>query len=82
MELHSFFIGEDKMKALKKIFRIYTDASVAVLMAAGCLIETVCTLALPSFFHILTIPAAAFFGIVSVCMAASVYKDAKKSNII
>lgn len=70
------------MKTLKKIFFIYTDASVALLMAAGFLIELVCSFFVPEIIQYLTIPAAAFFGIVSVSMAASVYKDAKKSNII
>ena len=69
-------------KALNTIFYIYSDASVAVMMFIGFLIEVGCTLALPEFFQYLTIPAAAFFGIVSVSMAWAVYVDAKKSNII
>ncbi len=72
----------ENMKTLSRIFYIYSNASVAVLMAVCCFVELVCSFFVPEFFQYLTIPAAAFFGIVSVSMARSVYVDAKKSNII
>jgi hypothetical protein len=70
------------MKALKRIFYIYTNASVAVLMAICCLIELVCTFFVPEVIQYLTIPASVFFAVVSSSLALSVYRDAKKSNII
>ena len=69
-------------KALNTIFYIYSDASVAVMMLIGFLIEVGCTLALPEFFHYLTIPAAAFFALTTVSLSVSVYRKAKKSGII
>jgi hypothetical protein len=70
------------MKTLSKIFYIYSDASVAVLMFAGFIIELVCSFFVPAAVLYLTIPATVFFGIVAVSMARGVYIDAKKSSII
>ena len=70
------------MKTLNRIFYIYSNASVAVLMAVCCFVELVCSFFVPEFFQYLTIPASVFFGVVSVSMALTVYRDAKKSNII
>lgn len=70
------------MKTLNQIFYIYSNASVALLMAVGCLIELVCSFFVPEAIQYLTIPATVFFAVVSVSMALDVYRDAKKSNII
>lgn len=70
------------MKTLSKIFYIYSDAWVSVLMFAGFIVELACSFFVPTPVLYLTIPAAVFFGIVSVSMAQSVYVDAKKSNLI
>lgn len=70
------------MKTLNRIFYIYSNASVALFMAVCFFVELVCSFFVPEFIQYLTIPAAAFFGIVSVSMARSIYIDAKKSNLI
>ena len=70
------------MKTLNRIFYIYTNASVALLMAVCCLIELACSFFVPMAIQYLTIPATVFFAVVSFGMALDVYRDAKKSNII
>jgi hypothetical protein len=70
------------MKTLNRIFYIYSDASVAVLMFAGALVEIVCSFFVPELLLYMTIPASVFFVFAGFSLSLSVYRDAKKSNII
>jgi len=74
------------MKTLSRLFRIYSEASIAVLMAAGCILELLCAVGL--YFYnapvlaLCAIVAACFFSLASSTFALSVYHDAKRSNLI
>ncbi len=70
------------MKTLNRIFYIYSNASVAALMFIGALIEIVCSFFVPDLLLYVTIPAAVFFVFAGFSLSVSVYRDAKKSNII
>lgn len=67
---------------LNRIFYIYSDASAAVFMAACSLVELACFFAVPRFFEWLCFSSFLGFGAIAVCLAARVYRDAKKSNLI
>jgi hypothetical protein len=73
---------------LEKVFFIYSNASVSVLMYFGALVEFVCWFFLRGegglgglVSHLAFYASIAFFTIAS-SLALSVYKDAKKSGII
>jgi hypothetical protein len=74
------------MKTISRLFRIYSEASIAVIMAVGCLIELLCAVGL--YFYnapvlaLCALVAACFFSLASNAFAVSVYKDAKRSNLI
>lgn len=74
------------MKRLSLVFRIYSEAPMAVLMAIGCLVELLCSLGLYSYnAHVLALcalVAAGFFALAASAFATSVYRDAKRSNLI
>lgn len=73
---------------LEKVFFIYSNASVSVLMYFGAFVELVCWLFLRSegglgglVSYLAFYASIGFFAIAS-SLALSVYKDAKKSGII
>ena len=74
------------MKRLSRIFRIYSEASIAVLMAAGCIVELLCAVGLYLYnapvLALCALVAACFFSLASSSFAVSVYRDAKRSNLI
>jgi hypothetical protein len=74
------------MKTISRLFRIYSEASIAVLMAVGCLIELLCSLGLYSYnapvLALCALVAAGFFAFAASAFASSVYRDAKRSNLI
>ena len=74
------------MKRLSLVFRIYSEAPMAVLMAIGCLVELLCALGLFAYnapvLALCALVAAGFFAFVASAFAASVYRDAKRSNLI
>ena len=51
-------------------------------MFIGALIEIVCSFFVPDLLLYMTIPATVFFIFAGVSLSVSVYRDAKKSNII
>ena len=74
------------MKTLSLLFRIYSEASIAVLMAAGCMVELLCAVGLYLYnapvLALCALVAACFFSLASSSFAVSVYIDAKRSNLI
>jgi hypothetical protein len=74
------------MKKLSRIFRIYSEASVAVLMAAGALIELVCAVGLYSYnadvLALCALVAACFFAFAASAFASSIYRDVKRNTWI
>jgi hypothetical protein len=74
------------MKKLSRIFRIYSEAPMAVLMAAGCLIELLCALGLfaynANFFALCALIASGFFALAASGFASSVYRDVKRNTWI
>jgi hypothetical protein len=73
---------------LQKVFFIYSNASVSVLMYFGALVEFVCWLflrtegGLGGLVSYLAFYASLGFLTVASSLALSVYKDAKKSGVI
>lgn len=73
---------------LEKVFFIYSNASVSVLMLVGAFVELVCWLFLRSegglggLVSYLAFYASICFFAIASSLALSVYKDAKKSGII
>jgi hypothetical protein len=74
------------MKKLSRIFRIYSEAPVALLMAIGCIIELVCVLGLYSYnadvLALCALIASGFFGFAAFAFASSVYRDVKRNTWI
>jgi len=74
------------MKDLSRLFRIYSEASIAFVMAIGCVIELVCALGLYAFnapvLALCALVAASFFASAAFAFSAFVYRDAKRSNLI
>ena len=74
------------MKRLSLVFRIYSEAPIAVLMAIGCIVELLCSLGLYSYnapvLALCALVAAGFFAFAASAFATSVYRDAKRSNLI
>jgi len=74
------------MKKLSLLFRIYTECTMAAVMAVGCFIELFCALGL----YLLNAPvlascalvAAGFFALAANGFAVTVYSSAKRSNLI
>lgn len=71
---------------LSRIFYIYSNASIAVLMGVGALVELICGLALQFAFnnpvYLLCYVATVFFTLVTGGMVLSIYRDAKRSGLI
>ena len=73
---------------LEKVFFIYSNASVSVLMYFGALVEFVCWFflkdegGLGGHVSVIAFYASIAFLTVASSLALSVYKDAKKSGII
>lgn len=68
---------------LKRIFFIYSEASLAVFLAAIALVELICYIALfrePLAF--IPLIAAIGFAVLSATLALVVYRDAKRTNLI
>jgi hypothetical protein len=71
------------MKTLNTIFYVYSEASVAVMMMIGAVLELLCSFAIDiEVLKHLTLVASASFATVSVSLAVSVYRDAKRSGFI
>lgn len=74
------------MKTISRLFRIYSEASIAVFMAVGCIVELLCAVGLYLYnapvLALCALVAACFFSLASSAFASSVYKDAKRSNLI
>ena len=74
------------MKTLSRLFRIYSECSIAVLMAAGCLLELVCAYGLYAHNHhalaFAVFVVASLFAVAANAFAGYVYIDAKRSNLI
>ena len=72
--------------AISRIFYIYSNASVAVLMGVCALVELICGIALQFAFnnpvYVLCYVATACFTAITVGMTAGIYKDAKRSGLI
>jgi hypothetical protein len=74
------------MKKISRLFRIYSECSMAVVMAVGCLLELVCAFGLyahnsPALAFTVFV-AAGLFAIAANAFAGYVYIDAKRSNLI
>ena len=71
------------MKRLSLVFRIYSEAPMAVLMAIGCLVELLCALGLfaynANFFALCALIASGFFALAASGFASSVYRDVKRN---
>ena len=65
------------MKQLKRIFFIYSEASAAVLMAAGALIELMCWAFLPAPISWLAASAALFFMFAFAGFVLHIYRAEK-----
>ena len=80
-----YLIGVN-MKKLSLLFRIYSECSMAVVMAVGCIVELLCAVGLYLYnapvLALCALVAACFFSLASNAFAVSVYKDAKRSNLI
>ena len=74
------------MTKISRLFRIYSECSMAVLMAAGCLLELVCALGLYAHNNhalaFVVFVVAGLFAIAANAFAGYVYIDAKRSNLI
>ena len=62
------------MKSLKRLFYIYTEASMAVLMLIACLVELVCGLAVPGL-GLLAFPASAAFLAIAMGNVFYIYRS-------
>ena len=74
------------MKQLSRIFRIYSNAPIAVFMAIGALIELLCSLGLYAYsmpvLAACALIASGFLGLISFTLAASVYRDVMRNTWI
>jgi len=74
------------MKKLSRIFRIYSEAPLALFMAIGCIIELVCALGLYSYnadvLALCALISSGFFGFAAFAFASSVYRDVKRNTWI
>ena len=71
------------MKRLSLVFRIYSEAPMAVLMAIGCLVELLCALGLYAYnanlLALCALIASGFFALAASGFASSVYRDVKRN---
>ena len=74
------------MKTLSRLFRIYSECTMAALMAIGCIVELLCALGLyllnAPVLALCALVAASFFASAAFTFTACVYRDAKRSNLI
>ena len=74
------------MTKLSRIFRIYSNAPIAVFMAIGALLELLCALGLyaynANFFALCALIASGFFALAASGFASSVYRDVKRNTWI
>ena len=74
------------MNTLSKIFYIYSNASVAVMMAIFAILELVCGLALQfAYFnpaYLFFYGASMAFAFMAISLAGGVYRSAKTNGII
>ena len=74
------------MKRLSRIFRIYSEAPIAALMAIGCIVELICSLGLYSYnanlLALCALVASGFFALAASAFASSVYRDVKRNTWI
>jgi hypothetical protein len=74
------------MKKLSLLFRIYSECSMAVVMAVGCIVELLCAVGLYLYnapvLALCALVAAGFFALAANGFAVSVYSSAKRSNLI
>jgi hypothetical protein len=74
------------MKQLSRIFRIYSNAPIAVFMAIGALLELLCALGLYAYSMPVLAACAlvfsGFLGLISFTLAASVYRDVMRNTWI
>jgi hypothetical protein len=74
------------MKKLSLLFRIYSECSMAALMAFGCIVELLCAVGLYLYnapvLASCALVAAGFFALAANGFAVSVYRSAKRSNLI
>ena len=66
------------MKKLDRIFYIYSEASVCVLMLAGAIIELACWVYLPEPISWLPAAAVVFFAAAAVHSALYIYRRESK----
>jgi hypothetical protein len=71
------------MKQLSRIFRIYSEAPMAALMAIGCIVELLCALGLyfynADLLALCALIASGFFAFAASAFASSVYRDVKRN---
>ena len=71
------------MKQLSRIFRIYSNAPIAVFMAIGALLELLCALGLFAYnanlLALSALIASGFFALAASGFASSVYRDVKRN---
>jgi len=74
------------MKKLSLLFRIYSECTMAAVMAIGCAIELLCALGLYLYnapvLASCALVAAGFFALAANGFAVTVYRSAKRSNLI
>ena len=71
------------MQKLSKIFFIYSEASVAVMMVACAVIELLCSFYIDvEILKYLVLSGFTLFTMLSLSLIVSVYRDAKRSGII
>lgn len=74
------------MKTLSRLFRIYSECTMAAVMAIGCIIELLCAAGLYAYnapvLASCALVAAGFFVLAANGFAVTVYRSAKRSNLI
>jgi len=65
-------------KNISRIFYIYSEASVAVLLGICSLIELGCYLAVPEFFQPIALGAAVVFCLLTIYLVVFIYNCEKK----
>lgn len=68
------------MKQLNRIFYIYTEASIAVMMAIASLLELVCGLVAPEI-QLLAFPASVAFLAIAVSLVLYIVRAEKRGAV-
>lgn len=67
---------------LRRVFYVYSEASVAVFMFSMGLVELACYFGAPDFFKPIAFGAFVVFTLIAIGQGLYVYIDAKKSGLL